>query len=190
MYAASPHISFKKFCEESRFSNGINYDKFKEKEKAWFDKKKRAIAQAQAEALGQAIFSAQGEWHKNVLETVTEYPKSANIIHDAIMIKARAVIEMMEFDHTAVKTCELVQLATAQKIITEAKKSALMIDKYSPQNSQDWYEGAQAKNSTTAQKWVVVGKGGMEEMDSETIEQKLASFYDKKTLNDIDDDDN
>lgn len=186
MYMSSEFVYFRSFVESLGWDEDRYLKKYEKKSKAWVNRKKKYLIKKQTDHLAELVFHAEGQWHKDVLKTIKEYP----ILLDEIKDTLKKIHNRIK-DDPDVKVGEMNCLVQATKTLIEAKKSSLMIDKYNISASNEFIEtidtSATKEENTT--KWVIGIKskvGDTDEIDAEELENKIRSWYDKPVSNNED----
>ncbi len=125
LYMESPHVSWTSFAE----SLGWNASRMRSEFPVlnWIEEKRKLLQSTASERISELLFREEGRWHTEVLEALQEFPElGRQLFH----ILTKKVQSLESRDISKIPTSELVKLAQAFKIMTEAQHSALLIDRW------------------------------------------------------------
>lgn len=169
----------------------------------WTREKKHNIATVQAETIGDQIFNHRSQWHKQVLETLSTYPKMVDQMTGICMSKMNVLVEQINHDsqnadkiskgkskRAFTANCkDIVSLAQAIDTLVRAKHRSLLIDSWSFKVAETFSEPQQIQGETKRDTWTVQLVGDskkIERMNTEDFAKHMKAFYDQPESRDTD----
>lgn len=146
-FMASEFIDWTRFCEGKGYD--ATYSRRSLPVQTWQEKKRRIIAENEADKLSAILFERKFKWHNDVIKTLNEYPQSIDLMHTLVRAKQQEYAELWkDFVNTpkdqrkkhpwsAIKSGELAMLAKAQKDCTDAKYKSLLLDKWTVEKADE-----------------------------------------------------
>ena len=190
MFMDSKHIEWTKFAEENGWDPRRSRLEFPVGH--WQDQKREEIALKEAESLSALLFDRKFQWHKDVLQTVSKYPKIADGIMFQIQRRLKHISNMPdeEFNYGTpynkltgerarppVKNNDLARLATAYKEVSEAKYKTLLLSDWKIEKAED--DARPPEKDVTESGGIMfnlIGKGAMSMQD---IQLAMDTYIDK-----------
>lgn len=150
------------YVEWAPFAKSVGRDPLKDRPLfpvgAWVAEKKRHVALVQAEHIAQQVFDHKSNWHKDVLDTIREYPKTADALLGIIKRRMNEIIKDINADVDAEQkaaargepppinknfsrknwpTKEIDMLANSFKTISNAKYDSLLLSDWNVKLAQE-----------------------------------------------------
>lgn len=202
IYMSSKHISWSDFAESMGWDAHSTQDKFKSGE--WVSQKKEELAKKQAEQIGTLLFDHRSRWHKNVLQTLRDYPDAVDRCMAIVMARENEIIEYINHDikekkdaekqnrepnlkFKKVKTGEITSLAMALKTIVETKHKSLLINDWSVKVAEQFTDPQQWDQEDFKMKdtgWTIEVMGA-EKMKTKELKEFVNSYYDQPDIIDV-----
>lgn len=197
MFMASSHIEWATFAQSMGWP--IESTRIQYPTKKWTEEKKEILAKQQAESLAELIFDHKAKWHKEVLNTLREYPRVSDSMLEILKARMNTYIKAIKEDELnsklpqterppskfdKVKTSELTSLAGALKIVTETKHRSLLIDgwslKIAEQEGVGGVDGA-SQSGGSSNDWTIEVMGH-ENVTADDMKKILSEWYEKPQL--------
>lgn len=196
LYMASGHLEWIPFAQSMKWDPTTTRDQFPVAD--WIHQKKEQLARTQAEQISELVFDHRSRWHREVLKTLRDYPEAVDaalgiikhreneliaMINSDMEEKQRAQIEGREphLKFPKVKTSELLALATAVKVATEAKHKSLLINDWSVKVAEQFTDPKQFEREEEKLKdteWKIEVIGG-ENLTTAQMQEFIGRYYDK-----------
>lgn len=191
-YLDSIHMNWKDFADDY----GYNPEpKTKLKFRNWREEKKQLIEQQAIEREEKELLSYENKYNSEVLETLTEMPKTVNLLHATIRLYAKRYHEeLQEYIksnpnagqtrlHKEFPAANLKLLVDATESIITSKHRSLLLDRWDMNKTKeriykDKAEEEKDKNSPKRIQFKVITPSGTEVSDDEFAKQ-IASYYDR-----------
>lgn len=200
LYMASPHIEWIPFAKSMKWDHQKTRAEMPVSE--WITEKRNLLAREQAETLAEMVFEHRGRWHKDVLNTLRDYPQANDAMLGILKQRMNDLIQTINGDRDAfmkwsqnndvnkppfvpafqkIKTSELTDLTIALSTVTQAKHKSLLLGDWSVSVAEQFTDPSQFEKEADKIKdneWKVEIIGG-ENLTNEQMQQFLGQWYDK-----------
>ncbi len=190
LFFNSKHIEWVAFCREFNFdpagNKQINTTKL-------IENKKKLIQERKAGELKELIEAHKLDWHKDVLQTLKDYPALADMGQQVLRYYWGEVANAIKYQKEKESRKEelkkgerfydywspsrIAALAIATKTLTEAKHKSLLLDQWHIQKAQDQLQSADPE--TAQQQALAFEIIGADNMSKEQMYQYLSQYYDR-----------
>lgn len=197
LYMASPHVEWSPFARSKNWHPITSRGKMPVDD--WIKQKRTEIAREQSEVIAEMVFNHQSRWHKDVLKTFSDYPEANDALLNILKKRINDIVEVINNDSRAkqiaeahghdippsqfakIKNSDLLSLAAAIKVCTEAKHKSLMINDWSFKVAENYTDPKQFDTLAEKQQdmtWNVQLIGG-ENITSHEMQKMITKWYDK-----------
>jgi hypothetical protein len=203
LFNASPYVEWSPFAKSQGWAPQASRNKYPVH--LWIREKKRAIAEAEAEKISQALFDHRSAWHQDVLTTLREYPATNDAMLGILKRRMNDIIEDVNSDVEERKaasqegrapfsggkkrqfdkwqTDELRALSQAIKSITESKYRSLMLNDWTAKKADEATNpqmlGAPPEEAQASKDEWVVGLVGGQELSTKSVQDLMDRYLDK-----------
>lgn len=198
LYMASEHFELSAFFDSVNFDTEMRNIVRKEyPSQMWVKQKKDEFARAEAEKISDAVFSYKGEWHREVLKTLRDYPKVNDAMLKILMYRINEYIRMINEDQEAaqggrkkrksefskVGNKDLLSLVNAVQILTASKHKSLLVNDWSFKTADSFIELLDVSDDVTknTRAWNIELLGG-ENLTGKELQALTSKWYDKPPL--------
>lgn len=202
IYMASKHVAWPDFAEAMGWDADATMRKYHPTK--WVQEKKDTLAKQQAEQIGNLLFDYRSRWHKDVLQTLRDYPKAVDGCLEIIKARENELIEFINHDieekknakkqnrepklkFRKVKTSEITALALALKTAVETKHKSLLINDWSMKVAEQFTDPKQFDREEFKAKdtgWTIEIMGS-EKLKTHELKEFISSYYDKPDVVDV-----
>lgn len=200
MFMASKHFAWTNFAQEQGWDPIRTKAVFPTRD--WMEEKRKAETARQAEILQTMLFEHRVWYHKEVLETLRKYPKTADAGLALINMKIQDIAELRkkvenrpgpnapkhvheqyaedlkEYRYLT-KPSNLAFLQNAIKTATDAKHRSLLIDKYNVETTEDLARNADAGEGSEKESPDFLIQVTGEPISSQDLTRMMIEMYDK-----------